>query len=37
VLRALDLIDAALTRERQARHEVKTGPETGRKNHEHAH
>ena len=36
VLRALDLIDAALTRERQARHETKTGPETGRKNHEHA-
>src|ERR1700676_3421756 len=37
VLRALDLIDAALTRERQARHEANTGHETGRKNHEHAH
>lgn len=33
VLRALDLLDATLTRERQARHE--TG--TGRKNNEHAH
>jgi DNA-binding MarR family transcriptional regulator len=35
VLRALDLLDAALTGERQARHETGTG--TGRKNHEHAH
>jgi len=37
VLRALDLIDAALTRDRPARHEAKTGHETGRQNHEHAH
>lgn len=37
VLRALDLIDAALTSERQARPQTKTEHETGRKNHEHAH
>jgi DNA-binding MarR family transcriptional regulator len=38
VLRSLDLLDAALTRERQARHETGTGETgTGRKNHEHAH
>ena len=39
VLRALDLLDGALTRERQARLETGTATRTGtgRKNHEHAH